>query len=472
MPLEHIKESSTWAEIFRQIDRIVDSSSISPNSIFIKAKKYFADLSKKLSDKTLHAKYLDFREGQDLKEGPISDVNALEMGEFLLKNYPRFFTSKFDFNLYTHHYIYYYQSGLDSVKPAIICFNIENHDWSEGILYYLRFENDSYNYSSNFKLEKILPYIGSEINPEFIYFKATSSDFPNQVNMFTFNIAKRQLERRYLFFITSLAITNSTSKLFPSANFGIVVKINKKDILNEINNPIDPWISNSLMNKRITFGLRESHVYSSYDKFLQDKFSDDDSTNNKQYTSSNIIKGYYIGYYLRNEILNEDSIDSGGLASVILNIKSDGYSSMHFYRSFNSEAVKYKGYLRFPLDNYNTVEGFFEAKQQQNIFRINLFLNAINDHTKYGGIIAGFKTNSLIPFSSPIVFYKINDLTLDLNSLMLKYKPSRISKYNLLHYFKDIFGDKSTNKFTIIKKDLLNIYKNNIDSATICFLDE
>lgn len=467
MNSEKPQESIYWYHNYLLIKNIIELSkkSIKQSQIFQVCQEYFLEQGILIGSSTLSNWYKDVdpEVEKDVRRSKISQLEAISMYDYLQKTYHSILNNTSSFDDFQDFFIYYYQSGLDYVKPAILCFNIINEEWSNGVLLYLKHDKSYFERNSTFHLERISPHAGLITKPEFLYFKATSPDFPNQVNMFTFNVSHKPIERRYLFFIASLAIT-SKDKQFPSVNFGIVRRVSKSNIWHEVNSIIDPWISNSLQKRRMTFGNLESSVFATVNKFIHDKNSDEYSAKNKQFTRSKEVNGYYSGYYLRNEISDDTNDSTSGVACLLLEIKEDGNAYIYFYRTPNSELINLKGYLKFPHDSSKSIIGFFGLREQQDISRIAIFLNGKNAPNKLGGFISGFRSDLINPFSSPIIFYRIFDHFDDVKSITKKYYPGRISKNKLSEYFNKYFGELSQEKYNSVKSDLIKINNTNIDS--------
>lgn len=466
---EKNSEIQDWKELFADVRKIMTLKNWNRSSIFGDIEKHFKTIGQNVDEKTL-GKY--FKEYEDIGSLPnkskIASVGVSELSAYLRTEYADVLNDKFHFDNFDYYYIYYYQGSQEYIKPAIICLKINDDEFGDGVIYYLSKDKNGYKYNSTFTLTRSSPAEGKKKNHKFIFYQAISDEYPDQVNFFTFNVAERPFDKRFLFFLTCNAISNTNLGRVASTNFGVVKKVEKQFIITEIQAVTDPWITNILIGKRISFGGIETSVFTTEEKFLTDKKSDSKiTTTNLQYTCCNILKGYYIGIYPRNEIPATKIIDNGGIAFVIMEFSEDGNSTISFSRSSNKNLVSYSGVFHFPYDDYKIVKGDFESMKPQ-VFRFSLYLTKLEDSNKLGGIFSGFKEPT--PFASPIIFYKLTDNIENVTAIIEKYKPGRINKNDIPYFFQSVFGNDSENWLKRVKDDLFQLSKKHFETPDNCFL--
>jgi len=471
MAREINRESLVWKEVFQIIEKILKSKGWKRSGLFREIEKHFGSLDKKIDEKTLGNHYCAYEESKGTvfpKRVEIADVSASELGDYLRRQHADVLNDEMKFDQFDFHYIYHYESSDGYIKPAIICLKKANDDFGDGVIYYLSKNKNGYAYNYTFILTRLKPSGGIQKNQKFAFYQAASEKHPDQMNTFTFNIAERPVEKRFLFFASCNVISNTKLVKIASVNFGVLRRFEKRFIMEGAQAGPDPWIANALIGKRISFGAMESSVFTEEEKFLADKNSDAPDTANIQYTCSNLLKASYLGAYLRSDVQSSTTRDRGGVAFVILQSFEDGNASIHFIRRLNNKIVPYHGAFHFPTDDSKTIRGDFKT-MKPHVYRFSLFLEKLEDENKMTGVFSGLKRN--LPFASPIAFYKIGEDHEKLSDLITAYNPRRVGKHDIEGFLKEAFKDDWAAWQKEIKEDLTQASKKFVENFDDCFLD-
>ena len=465
-------ESKDWTVFFESLDQILAAKKENQSGLFGNIEKHFRGHNRKIDEKTLGSYYKDYKDDKGVlpAKSTISEVSVMELNKFLRTAYPDILDNKFNFDEFDYHYIYYYNGSEDYIKPAILCLKKDNGEWGSGVVYYLSKDQFGYKHNSTFILKRLFPAALKGAIQKFLCYQGISEAFPEQVNLFTLSIGERPIDKRFLFFLASISIGNTNHSKIAATNIGVAKKTEKEFMRTEIQSPIDPWITNALIGRRVSFDKIESSVFTTQEKFMSDKKSNSPvKTTNLQYTCCSILKAHYIGVYPRNEIPSSSNKDNGGIAFVLMEFLEDGNATINFRRSSNNELVTYTGVFHFPTDSYKILKGDFEVMKPR-VFRFSLFLNKLEDSNKLGGIFSGFK--EFTPFASPIIFYRLPDSNNDTAKLIEKYNPGRINKHDIATFFKSAFGDETDNWLKKVKEDLFQISKDFLETPNNCFLTD
>lgn len=376
---------------------------------------------------------------------------------------------KFDLEPFELFYLYYYLGSDGIVKPAILCFkrNETEKEWSEGRIYYLTNRGTKgkkinyYKHSCTFNLERILPAKPETGGtPQFLYYKGICVDssvpqgeiaikdkeyigkvgkYGNQVNFYTFHCGRNVIDERYLFFANTSVINRKETKTVdtPSIQLTVIRRIEKSLIFPKIQEQVHPWIKNVLIGKRYDFNEHlECMVFKNEASFNREinilslKSIDRPAIVNEEYYCSSQINAVYIGFYLRKSFGK-----NGGMAFLLLEAFEEGEVECTAFDFTLDKFVSHNGIFNFPISR-NTTAIVGEFLKDSGKTRMSMFLRNI-DNTKYLGVISGF-SNSHIPYTSPIVFYKITDRKETYKRVKKTYFPRRVPKEKINSLFRDI----------------------------------
>jgi hypothetical protein len=467
-----------WKEFFESVEKVMTGNQWTQGTMFTEIVK---GMPNKVGKSTLESKYSIYKSDKTditlLHDNfEIGKTNIDELNIFLKTKYSDILNQNKDliFEGFTYFYLYYYEGSLKEigVKPAIICFKDDNGEWGDGVIYYLRNDDNFYKHSSTFKLIRVFSKDEEKTSNQYYrasYFEKQSLEHPDykkyqlykdQVNLFTFYTSTNPVNARYLFFANIL--TNNPLDSISASLVGVMKQMEKNDILNEIQKEIDLWIKTALLGKRSNLGKLETHVFRTKRQFEEEKDNVQDDRLNKQLLCYTLLKGNYFGVYLGYD---------DGITLVVLQVKEDGKATIFAYGDIHkSEPIPYKGVFSFPNGSDSVIKGNFVMLESK-IHRLTLYLEFRNHKKEMIGILTGFNHSGKL-FTTPIVFYRdtiikdkdvnitikdddgniltnVDDRMLQL--LKVKYNPSRIPKHGISDFFLKHFGKEDKKVENVIE---------------------
>lgn len=414
-------------------------------------KTYLSKLNDKKKDTRLLKKILDIVQSDYAKE--LMDAEASQFSFEMKSNYI--------------YYIYYYYSFTEkAIKPGIFEIKVNDGKWENGSLYYLAFDLEKRQFINRSKYTlKLTPSPSNK----FLYYSGTS-DMDDRISFFIINLKRTTSEKRFCLFGTYNGLVAYNDDVALSAGKFILVK--EDNVARKINyiaenRSVEAWIENKLLfANRIILIEDEGKGY-------KDRFELDNSIKEfNQLKSSTSIAGYYIGYYLRQDI---DS-DEGGLVRVLLELHSSARVTIH-YRDDNFDPSenfpnhhKYDGFFYFPYKKDNAIiKGEFEIKEVFGFTsRILTFLKTMKGNELHGIITGKKRQGDGKFFSSPIIFKKIGLIKPDnLKEMFEATDPLRIPKSKLPERFswgtKTLSLNQLKNKLSELSESYFETAQNSID---------
>lgn len=399
-----------YSDLFRNAVELLYSSGYKKNEI-----AEALDI-KKNNDVIDHAAFTKLCSGK-LQSYKKRSIQSIYSELISLKQFKDFFNNN-PFNIVSFDivYIFYYWSYQNIIKTAIIGINMKRA--SSGRLIYL-----AKSASGNFTEKFSHPVISQEfINSETLDIRFNSKNKRSGATFLSVHLGSKSPEKINLTYTSFAGAMSNDQNQY--CGIGVIQQIRKSDLTDFLKllcqNGVPPSITNLLYKKRFDMTWPKHDMYENVEELW-----------GTQREPLKLLKGYWVGYYLRNLI--DGPKKDGGIVKIILNIQESGESFIYFNDSEefeDSSLVTYNGFLKFPGENnYQITVGEFQ--NIQNVNRLILYLKP--QSKKMSGMFSGWRSIDLGYFSSPIYFERIPKNKIDLeksneqqlSTLIEEYKPAR-----------------------------------------------